>query len=146
MKAAVYYENGGPEVVRYEEVPDVVCRPDEILIRVEAISVEAGDLLHRQSFPHTSLPHIVGYSTAGEIIELGSEVERFRLGQRYDFVSAAGTAGWPGLGRRHGGLVTVASVTGRIPLAQDLSSCLEPRVARAPAAFAGDAADHATQN
>lgn len=82
MKAAVYYENGGPEVVRYEEVPDVVCRPDEILIRVEAISVEGGDLLHRQSFPHASLPHIVGYSAAGEIIELGSEVERFRLGQK----------------------------------------------------------------
>lgn len=82
MKAAVYYENGGPEVMRYEEMPDPVCGPDEILVRVEAISVEGGDLLHRQSFPPVTRPHIVGYSAAGEILELGSEVEGFRIGQK----------------------------------------------------------------
>jgi NADPH2:quinone reductase len=60
MKAAVYYQNGGPQVMRYEEVPDPICGHDEILIRVEAISVEGGDLLHRQSFPHERWPHIVG--------------------------------------------------------------------------------------
>ena len=81
MKAAVYYENGGPEVMRYEEAPDPDCGPDEILIRVEAISVEGGDLLHRQSFPHASWPHIVGYSAAGKILEIGAEVEGFRVGQ-----------------------------------------------------------------
>lgn len=82
MKAAVYYENGGPEVMRYEEVPDPKCDVDEILIRVEAISVEGGDLLHRQSFPPATRPHIVGYSAAGEILELGADVEGFRVGQK----------------------------------------------------------------
>lgn len=82
MKAAVYYENGSPKVMRYEEVPDPHCGADEILIRVEAISVEGGDLLHRQSFPHPSWPHIVGYSAAGEILELGAEVQGFRVGQK----------------------------------------------------------------
>ena len=39
MKAAVYYENGGPEVLRYEDVPDPICNPDGVVIRVTAISI-----------------------------------------------------------------------------------------------------------
>lgn len=82
MKAAVYYENGGPEVLHYEEVPDPVCGPDEILIRVEAISIEGGDLAHRQSVLPATKPHIVGYSAAGEVLEIGADVEGFRVGQK----------------------------------------------------------------
>ena len=48
MKAAVYYENGGPEVLRYEEVPAPVCPPDGVLVDVEVISVEGGDTIHRE--------------------------------------------------------------------------------------------------
>ena len=47
MKAAVYYETGGPEVFRYEDVPDPVCGPGAVLIDVKAISIEGGDTLHR---------------------------------------------------------------------------------------------------
>ncbi len=36
MKAAVYYENGDPSVLKYEDVQDPVCHPKGILIRVEA--------------------------------------------------------------------------------------------------------------
>ena len=46
MKAAVIYENGGPDVLRYEDVPDPVPRGG-VLIDVEAISIEGGDLLDR---------------------------------------------------------------------------------------------------
>ena len=45
MKAAVYYQAGGPEVFRYEDVPDPEPGPDGVLVRVEAISVEGGDTL-----------------------------------------------------------------------------------------------------
>ncbi|MEW6184315.1 MAG: zinc-binding alcohol dehydrogenase family protein, partial [Thermodesulfobacteriota bacterium] len=47
MKAAVYYETGGPDVFKYEEVPDPVCRRREIVIEVKAISIEGGDVLNR---------------------------------------------------------------------------------------------------
>ncbi len=47
MKAAVYDHPGGPEVFRYEEVPDPELTADGVLIGVEAISVEGGDTLHR---------------------------------------------------------------------------------------------------
>ena len=42
MKAAVYYETGGPEVFRYEDVPDPVAGSRDLLVRVEAISIEGG--------------------------------------------------------------------------------------------------------
>ena len=45
MKAAVIYENGGPDVLRYEDVPDPECPDGCVLIDVEAISIEGGDLL-----------------------------------------------------------------------------------------------------
>ena len=47
MKAAVIYENGGPDVLRYEDVADPECPDGCVLIDVEAISIEGGDLLAR---------------------------------------------------------------------------------------------------
>ena len=47
MKAAVYYETGGPEVFRYEDVPDPAMARHEMLVQVEAISIEGGDTLNR---------------------------------------------------------------------------------------------------
>ena len=43
MKAAVIYENGSPDVLRYEDVPDPACPDGCVLIDVEAISIEGGD-------------------------------------------------------------------------------------------------------
>src|SRR5687767_8476479 len=90
MKAAVYRENGGPEVLSYEEVADPVPGADEVLIRVEAISIEGGDLLNRRMVPLPHSPHIVGYSTAGTVTAVGEHVTDLRVGQR---VSAFGETG-----------------------------------------------------
>lgn len=80
MKAAVYYENGGPEVLRYEDVPDPACHPKGVIIRVEAISIEGGDTLNRWRGPLVKNPHIVGYQAAGEIVAIGEAVpESFGL-------------------------------------------------------------------
>jgi NADPH2:quinone reductase len=68
MKAAVYYETGGPDVFRYEEVPDPTIGPEDVLIRVEAVSIEGGDTLNRLQGLLTSNPHIVGYQCAGPVI------------------------------------------------------------------------------
>jgi NADPH:quinone reductase len=51
VKAAVIYENGGPDVLRYEDVPDPECPEGCVLIDVEAISIEGGDLLARAGSP-----------------------------------------------------------------------------------------------
>src|ERR1017187_8016945 len=82
MKAAVYYQNGGPEVLKYEDVPDPVCHPKGVVIRVDAVSIEGGDTLNRWHGPLLTKPHVVGYQAAGEIVEVGSEVTNLRLGQK----------------------------------------------------------------
>ena len=67
MKAAVYYEIGGPEVFRYEDVADPVLRPGGLLIEVAAVGIQGGDLLHRQGGVLATTPHIVGYQAAGVV-------------------------------------------------------------------------------
>jgi NADPH2:quinone reductase len=91
MRAAVYYENGPPSVFRYEEVPDPKCHPKGVVIRVAAVSIEGGDLLHRVGAPLASRPHVVGYQAAGEIVEVGAEVKELRVGQNVVTVDAAGS-------------------------------------------------------
>ncbi|MGO9449822.1 MAG: quinone oxidoreductase family protein [Candidatus Binataceae bacterium] len=82
MKAAVYYENGTPEVLKYEDVPDPVCHPKGVIIRVEAVSIEGGDTLNRWHGALLSKPHIVGYQAGGEIVQVGAEVTNLRVGQK----------------------------------------------------------------
>ena len=67
MKAAVYYQPGGPEVLLYEDVPDLKCHPRGVLIDVKAVSIEGGDVLNRAGGVMTTKPHIVGYQAAGVI-------------------------------------------------------------------------------
>lgn len=73
MKAAVYRRTGPPEVFEYADVDDPVCGPGEVLIRVEAISIEGGDTLNRAGGEMLGDPHIVGYQAAGTVIEAGEE-------------------------------------------------------------------------
>jgi NADPH2:quinone reductase len=82
MKAAVYYENGDPSVLRYEDVPDPECQSNGVVIRVEAVSIEGGDTLNRWHGALTARPHIVGYQAAGEIVEVGSDVHDLKVGQK----------------------------------------------------------------
>jgi NADPH2:quinone reductase len=82
MRAAVYYENGGPSVLRHEEVPDPLVRPRSVLIEVEAISIEGGDTLNRLGGALATTPHIVGYQCGGTIRAVGEEVTDRHVGQR----------------------------------------------------------------
>lgn len=91
MKAAVYYENGAPSVFRYEDVPDPQPSENEILIRVEAISVEGGDTLNRLGGGLRTNPHVVGYQAAGTIVEVGSRVADFAVGERVVTLNADGS-------------------------------------------------------
>lgn len=91
MKASVYYENGGPQVFRYEDLTDPVCQPDGILIRVRAVSIEGGDTINRHNGELMTVPHIVGYQAAGEVIEVGTDVRNFKVGDRAVTVAPFGS-------------------------------------------------------
>jgi NADPH2:quinone reductase len=82
MKAAVYYETGAPTVFRYEDVPDPQLNPQGVLIDVQAVSIEGGDVLNRAGGDMPAKPHIVGYQCAGVIREVGAGVTDRKPGQR----------------------------------------------------------------
>ncbi len=82
MKAAVYYETGAPDVFRYEDVPDPDVGPGDVLIDVEAISIEGGDTLNRLGGDLARVPHVVGYQCAGTVAEVGDSVQEFAVGDR----------------------------------------------------------------
>src|SRR3954465_5836075 len=91
MKAAVIYENGGPDVLRYEDVPDPECPDGCVLIDVRGISTGGGDLLARAGSPPPATPHIVGYLAAGTIAEVGAGVSDRAVGDRVVTLNAAGS-------------------------------------------------------
>jgi len=91
MKAAVYYETGAPDVFRYEDVPDPACPPGGVVIDVEAVSIEGGDVLNRAGGAMAGTPHIVGYQCAGTIAEVGSNVTDRSVGQRVVAVAPFGS-------------------------------------------------------
>jgi NADPH2:quinone reductase len=106
MKAAVYHRTGPPEVLVYEDVPDPKVLAGGIVIRVEAISIEGGDVLNRAGGEMFGDPHIVGYQCAGTIVEVGDgDVAGFQVGQRAvavmmngshaELVSVPARAAWP---------------------------------------------------
>jgi zinc-binding alcohol dehydrogenase/oxidoreductase len=76
------HEDGGPEVLRYEEVPDAAAGPGEVLVRLRAASLNHLDLWIRQGLPSVPKPRILGADGAGEVAALGEGVEGFAAGDR----------------------------------------------------------------
>lgn len=84
MKAVRFHEHGGPEVLRYEEAPDPVIAPHEVLVKVKACALNHLDLWCRKGMlgMQIPLPHISGSDIAGEVAAAGSVVTRIIPGQR----------------------------------------------------------------
>ncbi len=82
MKAAAYDVEGAPDVLKYVDIPDPVPGPDDVLISVEAISIEGGDLINRRSTPPPRPLWVVGYAAAGTVVAVGSNVRSRRVGDR----------------------------------------------------------------
>src|SRR5437868_12851240 len=82
MKAVRFHEFGGPEVLKYEDVPDPEPRKDQILVRVKACALNHLDVWVRKGLPGVKLPHILGSDIAGEVAAVGEYVTGFKPGQR----------------------------------------------------------------
>jgi NADPH2:quinone reductase len=91
MKAAVIYQNGDPEVLSYEEIPDPECADGCVVVDTEAISVEGGDLLARAAGELPAAPHVIGYLTAGTVSQVAADVPGRAVGDRVVALSFAGS-------------------------------------------------------
>jgi zinc-binding alcohol dehydrogenase/oxidoreductase len=82
VKAVRIHEDGGPEVLRYEDVPDPSPGPGEVLIELRAASLNHLDLWVRKGLPSVPKPRILGADGAGLVAALGDGVDGLEPGQR----------------------------------------------------------------
>jgi len=84
MKAVVFSQHGGPEVLQYQDVPEPTPAADEVLIEVKATSINHIDIFLRRGMPgiKVPLPKIVGSDAAGIVRDVGPGVSGLVAGQR----------------------------------------------------------------
>jgi NADPH:quinone reductase-like Zn-dependent oxidoreductase len=82
VKAVRIHEEGGPEVLRYEDVPDPEPRPGEVLVALRAAGLNHIDVWVRKGLPSVPKPRILGADGTGVVAGLGEGVESFALGDR----------------------------------------------------------------
>jgi len=98
MKAVVIHKYGGPEVLKYEDVPRPEPKDDQLLIRVIAAGVNPVDGLIRSGMfanEHRAFPIILGGDVAGIVEKVGSKITKFEAGDPvFAYVSLNDTGGY----------------------------------------------------
>ena len=84
MKALYFDEHGELDVIKYGDVPDPKAAGGEVLVRLRACALNYLDIWVRRGWPGLKLemPHWCGADMAGEIVELGTGVSSWQVGQR----------------------------------------------------------------
>jgi NADPH:quinone reductase-like Zn-dependent oxidoreductase len=86
MKAVVVHQYGGPEVLKFEDYPDPMPGPGEVLVRVAATSVNPIDYKRRagltKDFYPLHFPGLIGVDMAGTVVKIGPGVEGFTAGDQ----------------------------------------------------------------
>ncbi|HLX26823.1 MAG TPA: NADP-dependent oxidoreductase [Candidatus Cybelea sp.] len=86
MRAYVLERYGGPEGARLMDIPAPTLRPSDILVDVRAAGLNPVDYKFRKgqlrAIHRPKLPFVLGNELAGEVVALGSDVKRFRTGDR----------------------------------------------------------------
>lgn len=103
MKAARFARHGGVEVLAIEEVPDPTCGPEDVVVRVGAVSLNGFDpmILAGSTGLKTPLPMTPCGDFAGELSEIGTNVSGWQIGDRvcpHPFVLGEGMTGETRLG------------------------------------------------
>ena len=88
MKAVRIHEVGGPEVLKYEDCPDLKPGPGEAVVNVEAVGVNFTDVgTRRGSAPPASFPWIPGREAAGTVSAIGEGVTEAKVGDAVGYCS-----------------------------------------------------------
>ena len=83
MKAAIFKQHGGPEVLEYADVPEPRMQANEVLVEVKACALNHLDIFVRRGMPGIDipLPHILGNDIAGVVREVGELVTWVKPGE-----------------------------------------------------------------
>ena len=90
MKAIRVHEQGGPEVLRYEDVPDPVAGPGQVLVQQSVVGVNFADIYNRSGLYANTLPYTPGGEGAGTVVALGEGVTGVQVGDVVAYNGASG--------------------------------------------------------
>jgi len=91
MKAVQITEHGGPEVMKYLDLPDLIPGEGQALVNIQAVGVNFTDTYSRSGVNPTSLPWVVGVEGAGVVSRLGSGVTSLKEGDIVAYSSVGGS-------------------------------------------------------
>lgn len=92
MKAVRVHQSGGPDALRYEEVPQPVPGPGEALVKIAAAGVNFIDVQHREGrYKLPSLPATIGSEAAGTVAAVGEGVTEVAVGDRVAYAMVVGS-------------------------------------------------------
>jgi len=87
-KAVRFYETGGPDVLRFEDVPVGEPGEGEVRVRHSAVGLNFADTYFRQGYYPVPLPNGMGVEAAGVIEAVGRSVNGFRIGDRVTYTGS----------------------------------------------------------
>ncbi len=90
MNAVRVHQHGGPDVLKFEELPTPAPGPAEALVRIEAIGVNFVDIYQREGIYKMSLPFTAGSEAAGVVESVGREVADLKPGDRVAYTGVLG--------------------------------------------------------
>jgi len=91
-KAIRIHQPGGPEVMQWEEIPEPIAKPGEVVIRQTAVGLNFIDVYYRTGlYPApTGLPLVPGNEAAGVVTALGEGVTDLKVGDRIAYAGPIG--------------------------------------------------------
>jgi NADPH2:quinone reductase len=91
MKALVVSQHGDSEVLTYSDVPEPVITPTDLRVKVAAAGINYIDTYQRSGIYPMTLPYTPGLEGAGTVLEVGSEVTGFAVGDTVAWTSQLGS-------------------------------------------------------
>lgn len=116
MKAVLYHQSGGPEVLDYTDVADPAPEPGDVVVKVAYTALNHLDVVQRNGWFHMpgfAFPHIAGMDVAGEVVAVGAAVSSIAAGDRVvvdpSLAGVAGNSRYAGMGDLYGVLGVIGA-------------------------------------
>ena len=91
MKAVRVHAPGGPEVMRYEDIPQPVAKEGEAVVKIEAAGVNFIDVYFRAGAYKVEVPFTVGQEASGTVASVGPGVKDVKVGDRVAYTGTLGS-------------------------------------------------------
>ncbi|KAA5549110.1 NADP-dependent oxidoreductase [Adhaeribacter rhizoryzae] len=110
MKAIILNEPGEPDNLQLQEIEKPTLKPNEVLIKAKALSINPVDIKTRKGKAQygqlrTEPPVILGWDISGEVVEVGNEVKKFKVGD-----AVFGMVNFPGHGKAYAEYVAAPEI------------------------------------